>query len=237
MTRAERYAQVKALRDEGLLLREIGERTGIARSTVADLLSDPTGEKARERKAKVHGFCVDCGSLTFNSGSPDVPKRCRECALAHSGEMEVRRNLSIKRIGCVKWTNDDLIALVRSVAVDGRISKPMWEAAREADPLMPSFNVAVRRFDTWANLCARAGVRTVGGTSGPYKNRISPEECLRWLQRCADDIGRVPPCYVYDKWHREHEGSPSQQTIRNRFGSWFAAAELVVAPNDVEVAV
>jgi transposase len=50
--RASSYDKVRALRDEGLLHREIAERLDLSISTVQDLLSDPTGEKRRERRRR-----------------------------------------------------------------------------------------------------------------------------------------------------------------------------------------
>lgn len=67
MKRAERYEQVRALReDEGLKWREIAERIGIALTTVQDVYNDPTGERknARSRAAwKRHARpCPHCGT-------------------------------------------------------------------------------------------------------------------------------------------------------------------------------
>lgn len=90
MTRAERYAEVKALRDRGLLLREIAERVGLAKSTVHDLLLDPTGEKARERKRRYEHPCVDCGKTVNPNGLQRRSGRCRDCAGAHERALSRR---------------------------------------------------------------------------------------------------------------------------------------------------
>lgn len=92
MTRAERYAQFKPLRDQGLTYREIGERCGVHLKTVFDVLNDPTGEKVRARKAKVPGgTCIDCGGPTCpNSGSAPRP-RCRQCSDVYVGELAGER--------------------------------------------------------------------------------------------------------------------------------------------------
>jgi hypothetical protein len=81
--RAERYAEVKALRDQGLLLREIGERMGVARQTVSDVLNDPTGERSRARKDRYRTPCVDCGEMT-NPNGRRTSERCGPCAHLHS---------------------------------------------------------------------------------------------------------------------------------------------------------
>lgn len=86
MTRSDRYRQFKALRDEGLLLREIADRTGVACSTVHDVLTDPTGERARERKRRYERACVGCGQTINPNGIRAETTRCRRCV-----DAEIRR--------------------------------------------------------------------------------------------------------------------------------------------------
>lgn len=90
MTRAERYEQVKALRAEGLLLREIAERMGLAVSTVHDLLADPTGEAARERKRRYERPCIGCGKTINPNGPRALTQRCQPCQGKHEREMTRR---------------------------------------------------------------------------------------------------------------------------------------------------
>jgi hypothetical protein len=68
MTRREQlYPEIKRLREvEGLKWREIGERLGLARSTVQDYYADPDNSKHMERhrrwqeKDRVAGRCSRC---------------------------------------------------------------------------------------------------------------------------------------------------------------------------------
>jgi hypothetical protein len=81
MTRREQLgAEANALRAQGLTWREIGEQLGLHLHTIHDYATDPTGEKARARKAKNDGACVDCGARTVSSGSRVPPERCHHCA-------------------------------------------------------------------------------------------------------------------------------------------------------------
>lgn len=104
MTRAERLARVRELRGQGFYLREIAEREGISISYVHDLLQDPDGSKARERKRGQYGECADCGAPTaYKTGG--AAKRCAPCAAEHNRY----------------WTPETVIAAIREfVAQNGR---------------------------------------------------------------------------------------------------------------------
>lgn len=83
MTRREQLRpEIARLREvEGLEWKEIGARLGLARSTVFDYYSDPTGNLARARKAQYQTPCSECGKLTNPNGlRPCV--RCRACSKA-----------------------------------------------------------------------------------------------------------------------------------------------------------
>jgi hypothetical protein len=81
MTRAERYEQIKPLREAGLMWREIGERLGISLKTAQDIYSDPLGQKRnrrqRESQARLRRPCPNCGGLMARSS-----ESCRACEFA-----------------------------------------------------------------------------------------------------------------------------------------------------------
>lgn len=83
--REEMHARIMALRAEGLMWREIGERFGLALSTVQGYATDPDGTAARARKAKLAGTCADCGaSRSYGT------ERCRRCNGVHTREQSRR---------------------------------------------------------------------------------------------------------------------------------------------------
>lgn len=68
------------LRAQGLTMREIGERLGRQRSTVAAWINDPDGSKQRERHKRYGGTCERCGARTTGcNGRAKAPKLCAEC--------------------------------------------------------------------------------------------------------------------------------------------------------------
>lgn len=80
MTRAEKVHRARRFRDEGLLLREIGERMGVAVQTVHDWLNDPNGTKLRARKDSYRGTCQYCGEPTMGGNGPTkAPRQCTAC--------------------------------------------------------------------------------------------------------------------------------------------------------------
>lgn len=99
MTRAEKTAQAQALRDEGLLLREIGERMGYSLKMVQEWLSDPNREKVAARRARYSRPCADCGKPTDGSGGyADQRTRCRSCCKSYQHETR-----AWKREAIIEW--------------------------------------------------------------------------------------------------------------------------------------
>jgi hypothetical protein len=82
--RAQSVAEAGRLRQEGLLLREIGVELGVSAKTVHAWLSDPEGSKARERKRRYRAVCVDCGGPCYWQG-PYVERGAVRPASAPTG--------------------------------------------------------------------------------------------------------------------------------------------------------
>lgn len=89
-TRREEFARLAAnLRAAGCLQREIAEALGISRGYACELLRDPTGALAWQRKQSYGGTCVGCGRRTDGSnGRKKASKRCAKCAREHQTTTE-----------------------------------------------------------------------------------------------------------------------------------------------------
>ena len=71
---------------EGLPIAEIAHRLGRAQATIKAYLYDPTGETAREVKARYRGVCRGCGAPTSaRNGKGDAYPYCNLC---HPGAIE-----------------------------------------------------------------------------------------------------------------------------------------------------
>lgn len=168
MTRAENHARVKALRDLGLLHREIADRTGLSRSYVAELLADPAGDAARARKALYAGVCVDCQGPTSGSEGPsNVPQRCALCAARHQSEN--RKWTPGKVIAAIQWfdelfgapptTGDFCPSLIRRCS-PGRIVQAKERAAAGG---WPTIAVCAELFGSWNAALEAAGFEPARG--------------------------------------------------------------------------
>lgn len=152
MTRVERAAQARGLREQGLKLREIAQRMGISRSMAGELIVDPDGSRARARKAKNDGVCMDCGARTKGGGGRIPPKRCGECAKRFREEN-------------MRWTPDEIVRAVRAwVDKHGRAPSPSkdWLHAGVDHPVTSTVVGKVG----WAEALRRAGCQPQGRGPG-----------------------------------------------------------------------
>jgi transcriptional regulator with XRE-family HTH domain len=92
-------------RAKGLTQKQIAERLGLSNQYVSELLIDPDGSKAKARKNRYRGVCVDCGATTSGSEGSRAEPRCRPCAS--------RRNGLARR----HWTRDLVLHRIREWAV------------------------------------------------------------------------------------------------------------------------
>lgn len=86
---------------EGLSIQEIAQRLGRAPATVKAYLYDPTGERAREVKARYRGVCRGCGASTApRNGKGDAYEYCWEC---RPGAAELRWTRGLVRKAMRAW--------------------------------------------------------------------------------------------------------------------------------------
>jgi hypothetical protein len=99
MTRLEKAAEARRLRDQGLNYQAIAPRLGVAWRTVRDLLNDPDGSKARARKDSYRGTCRECGAPTTGCYGPGkAPTKCAACERANPHNRYWTRELVIDAI-------------------------------------------------------------------------------------------------------------------------------------------
>jgi hypothetical protein len=173
-----RWAQ--ELKAEGKVQREVADALGVSRSYAAELMgADPLGEKARDRKKRYQGVCVDCGGATTGTmGRAKAPERCADCR----AEFDHARRF---------WTAERVVAeFQRFARVMGRgptvidcpgqahtptISRKIT-AARLAETdraaalglLVPHPDIVRREFGTW-----HAALRAAGLPRNPKGRRPS----------------------------------------------------------------
>lgn len=231
MTRLERHEQIKALRAEGLTFKEIAARLGIAYSTVWATYNDPTGDKDRIRKAKRSRPCVGCGKRVTNSGS-EPPMRCRKCEHKRVGTLEHRREMAVVNTGRTRWTDEQLLDALRSVAVDGGVTVNAYKAAyaRAKRGSLPSTALFTHRFGTWNTALEAAGLER--GKANRTYEQVTAAGCLMALEDCMIDTGHVPTYREYEEWAKRN-GAPSGTLLRIRCGGFMAAVDELLAQQPV----
>jgi hypothetical protein len=146
----ENVALARRMREEGKVLREIGEHLGVRRSTVDTWLKDPDGKLTRARKDSYAQPCVDCGGPTSGSEGRRETPRCQRCANIHcAAETQV-------------WTRAAIVLAIQEWAA--AYGQPPaiadWSRAaryEQADGQWPSYQSAVRRWGSWNAAIAAAG--------------------------------------------------------------------------------
>lgn len=215
--RAERYAAVKALKDEGLTNNEIARRLGIGSTYVSGLLHDPDGSKAKARKWRNGGTCIDCDGPTYG-GDGTPPLRCASCAAAYQRSLKV-------------WTREAVIDAIQSWAAEhGR--PPTANDWRRADPTRryPAASNVYRRqgarrnapFATWAEAVEAAGFPRPRQGQRPGENWWTREKIIAACRRWVAEHGDVPGM---NDWSHAAAEYPSAHTAAYYFGTWNAMIE------------
>jgi len=231
MTRLERHEQIKALKAEGLTLKEIAAQLGIAYSTAWATYDDPTGDKDRIRKAKRSRPCVDCGKRVTNSGS-EPPMRCLKCERKRLGTVEARRAMADVAMGRTRWTEEQMLDALRWAAVDGRLSVKDYQSAyaRRGRRRMPSSALFTQRFGSWNAAIEKAGL--IPGLSNRSYEQITATGCVMALEDCMIDSGHIPTYAEYEEWAKAN-GAPSGTLLRIRCGGFMAAVDELLAQQAV----
>jgi hypothetical protein len=238
MPRAERYQMIVRLREQGKTFEEIVAITGMAKSSITSVYYDPSGDKTRARKAKYGGSCVDCGARTAYITGGGTAKRCASCAAKEQGTIEYRRGIAkIQRKAQRGWLDADVFAAIRSVAVDGRVSKDAYDRARDerGRATMPSVAGLVYRYGSWRNAVEAAGLQVVSdGQPRQYKTRYTNEALLDAIEDCAAQVKRWPSYAEYEGWAAGGV-APSGDLVRLRFNGWMAAIDAAMERNGGQV--
>lgn len=86
---------------------------------------------------------------------------------------------------------------------------------------LPSVEVYIRAFDSFANACAAAGVKHNPAKEGT--RQYSDEDCDKAIRLCAKELGKRPSYRMYEEWAKDRD-MPSGPTIRARNkGKWSPA--------------
>lgn len=167
MKTPERLALARELREEGKMLREIGELLGVATQTVNAWLKDPDGHKLRARKDSYRGECIDCGKPTNGSSGPGKsPDRCVLCNGAHTRALSRRWILDSFREWHEMFGQQPAATdWEPAMHADGPARQRARERRDATGRPWPSPTVVINNFGSW-----NAGVAAAGFTPTPVGN-------------------------------------------------------------------
>jgi hypothetical protein len=154
-------ARVRALYDQGWLMKDISAELGICPSWTSALLNDPDGSRDRARKDRYRQPCEVCGTLTGGGEGRKEHPRCRLCA----------QRLAVRT---PKWPKELLVARIQEwndlygeppASTDWN---PHWLETggndpdrarrwRDGHPHWPWFTVVHREFGGWNPAIEAAG--------------------------------------------------------------------------------
>ncbi len=135
---------------------------GVSRARVYSVLADPMDVRARLRKRKRHGNCLDCGRPTYNGGS-EPPVRCAEHAALASRKWSKERLVECaqeyaRRYGRPPTAMDWNIPMARGRAHPERLREILQ---RDSEAEWPPTGTVLARWGSWNEMLSAAGFDTL----------------------------------------------------------------------------
>jgi hypothetical protein len=108
------------------------------------------------------------------------------------------------------YTDEDYLELIRDCEEKyGKASQRLFDE----DDEFPSASAVRKRFDSWADAKAEAGV-------DEHTGKYTEEQLLGFLRRCEENHGKVTISLF-----SSNDDFPAPETIQRRFGSWNEGKE------------
>lgn len=185
--RAERFAELERLLEEGCTSSEAAAAMGVSGGYVRDLRYDPDGSKTRARKDGYAGTCR-CGRKTNGSAGPG--RASRTCAICAADE----------RRGNRKWSPEVVVDALRrwAAAHGGRAPRAAdWQRADPENgyPACTSCYGLDAAFATWNDALRAAGLKPHAEPrrrAGRARKAWTEDEALTQIRAFAVREGRVP---------------------------------------------
>jgi hypothetical protein len=227
----ERKAEVLTLWREGNTITAIGKRIGVHRSVVGWLLEqegvrdEQADQKAAARGARRQALLAwirHNPGCTLQEAASATGLAYRTVGNYLAGEPE-RELVLEKRVHSHNFSRETMLHHLRlawkNVPSDRRragLSKNLY--IQYAAPDAPSQALYQKRFPSWRNACAEAGVPAFAPYRSTYAKTYSEADLLDAVQRFMDQTGETSFAN-YVRWSQE-QSAPSGALLINRFGRW-----------------
>jgi hypothetical protein len=242
-----RDAEILRARAAGVTLGEIGQRFGLTRERVRQIVDREDGPTAAQVRAQRAARSVQRGEELAALIHAAIRREGRTTAAEIADALGVETaavlgairdddawHINLRRRRRKPYYDDESLLnslralserLALKAAVDGVTRQPVsmsyWDAQRSPDVLPTAHRVA-QRFGSWNQACQAAGIPAYPVSSVPV--RWSDDEIVDWVRRflSAAPVG-ARSLRAYTAWARRTPGAPSDGTVRTRLGSWIEA--------------
>ncbi len=230
----ERRRRLAELYEQGLTCSEIGQRVGLSRQWVGQLLTasgvPPAPAWERRYLAAIKGREADVveAFLRLRSDAAVAGRLgLRESHVRRLVDARVPDAVLLRRPRRARgqrYSDQELLAALRAAAL--HLASPMghdayrsWAHGRSRDGRpWPGTQVAMQRFGGWRNALARAGLPTNRG-GGP-RTTYDLDDAVAAITTAWRELGRYPSVVEYDAWRAGRSGIPASATVRRFAASW-----------------
>lgn len=245
---SERDEDIRARRQQGETLAEIGARYGLTKERVRQILKRTGGVDSRaavdarairtreaahaKRESLLTAWREGLSYRTIGQRTGLAAASVKEVIASEStpADLAARRRSQMVGSGStvVRWSDAELVEGIRSAA--RRLGRT--PSSDEYDVLSRELGVASVGTITnrlgWSNAVRAAGFEPVTARRS-YTRRWTEEACLDALRRVVAELGRFPTLSEYQRICSEGEDLPSSATLRHRIGSWTEIGVLITS--------
>ena len=237
----QRELEIFELRASGWTLRQIGERYGISRQRVDEIVRDRGGPELDEviaarrgRQTEVIEARSDEVRGWWRAGEPvetiaerlDLPVACVQRSIGDvikPLDRAHRNRTIVSRTRTRRYADEDLLDGIRAVATQvGRTPTQEEYRARIHDLGLASILTLGKRFGGWQQSLVAAGLTPLPrARARATRRRWDPEACWEALESVVDQLGDPPRFQTYVILSTGREDLPSGPTVRNQLGRWI----------------
>jgi Homing endonuclease associated repeat len=241
------------LRASGWTLREIGERYGISRQRVDEIVRDRGGpqlpevlaarrarteETISERSPEIRQWWragLSVGEIADKLGLPTARAHRAIGRVLEPIDRAHRNRAIVTRTRTSRYSSEDLTAGLRAVAERlGRTPTQEEYRAIARELGLASILTLGKRFGGWREAIVAAGLTPLpGARSRGSQYRWDKEACWEALEKVADQLGDPPRFQSYVLLSTGREDLPSGPTVRNQLGRWIDIVIELAARRDV----
>jgi DNA-binding CsgD family transcriptional regulator len=238
---SDRDREMFELRAAGWTLRQIGERYGISRQRVDEIVRDRGGpelpdviaaRRAREAgimQARSEEICqwwragLPVATIAERLGLPAARVQRSIDDVLTPMDRAYRNRSIVMRTRVPRYSDEQLLAGIQEVA--RRIDRtPTQEEYRaQAHELgLASILTLGKRFGGWQGSVVAAGLEPLPHGRGRGSRRVwDTDACWRALEQVADQLGNPPRFQSYVVLSTGRSDLPSGPTVRNQLGRWI----------------